>query len=242
MNNPICISTGAVYKFSEDMNEEIQMLEKFSPDGVELCFADSQHLLDFKITEGNLSYLRELKAVSIHAPWIGIRYGKNQRSEDVLKAIGDLYCFVNARNVVFHADFIDDFGIFENYKPDCSIENNDWKHPFANTVLETEFLLAENKNIKFTFDFAHVLTMNSSDAPVYVEKFNDRIIQIHFSYHGRELSDHWFLHKHDSKEMQELLECLKPLNVPVILECVAADKNELPLIKKEMEYVREIFS
>jgi hypothetical protein len=240
MNNLICISTGAVYKFSEDMNEKIKMLRGFSPVGIEICFADSQHLIDFKISEENLSYLKSLKWVSIHAPWLGVRYGRNRRTDEVVKSMRYLSDLINAKNVVFHGNFADDFSFFKNCDFVYSIENSDWRY-FFHTVSEMKELFANNDDYKFTFDFAHALTVDPLDAHIYIEKFKDRLIQIHFSYLSRELSDHWFLHKHDNKEMQELLECLKPLSVPIVLECVATDESELSLIKKEMEYAREIF-
>jgi len=122
------------------------------PDGIELCFADSQYLIDFKITEENLAYLRTLKYVSIHAPWLGIRYGDNERTFIVFQKINNLYHEAGAKNVVFHADFIDSFGAFENCDFTVSIENNDWKYPF-HLVSEIELLLKDNNKFKFIIIF-----------------------------------------------------------------------------------------
>jgi hypothetical protein len=241
MDNPICISTGAVYKLTEDMNEKIGLVKEFSPDGIELCFADARYLIDFQISKENLSYLCGLKSVSIHAPWLGIRYSENPRCQDVLKAIKDLYYLINARNVVFHADFVGDFDVFRNCDFIYSIENNDWRHPF-NTVSEIGVLLSENERIKFTFDFAHALSVLPASVPNFINHFKDKIIQVHLSYHGRELSGHWFLHKYDSEEMRNLIKQLKILDVSIVLECVANDENELSLIQNEIEYVREVLN
>jgi len=241
MNNLICISTGADYKMSEDMNRKIELLKEFCADGIELCFADSQALIDFKITDENLYYLKSLKWVSIHAPWIGIRYGRNQRTDEVVKSMRYLSDLIDAKNVVFHGNFADDFSFFLNCDFTYSIENSDWRYSF-HTVLEMEKLLAESDNYKFTFDFAHALTVNSSDVSVYMSRLKDRMIQVHLSYLDKQLPDHWFLHKHDSVEMRNLLSPLKDLDVPIVLECVAANESELPMIKDEIEYVREVFS
>lgn len=241
MKNLICVSTGAVYKISEDMNKKIELLKEFSPDGIELCFADSQYLIDFKITKENLTYLCTLKYVSIHAPWLGVRYGNNERTLAVLKSINNLYCEIDARNVVFHADFIDNFSVFENYDFTISIENNEWKYPF-HLISEIELLLKNNKKFKFTFDFAHALTVSVEDIPVYVEKFKEKLIQVHFAYFDKELPDHWFSHKYDSEEIRKLSKYLKVLDVPIVLECVANDESEVSLIGKELKYVRNIFT
>jgi hypothetical protein len=242
MNNPICISTGAVYKFSEDMNEKIQMLEKFSPDGVELCFADSQHLLDFKITEENLSYLRGLKAVSIHAPWKEIVYNDNELCHQVLCTIEKLYKQINANNVVVHFKTDSDVFVVNNYNFVTSAENGEWKtEKWPNTPEGISSILGLNNKLRFTFDFAHALTVSSDDVPGYINLFSQIISEIHFSTRQKDAPDHWFLHKHDSEEIRKLLSYLKPLNVSIALECVAADESELPLIKNEMEYARWIF-
>jgi len=76
MKNPLCISTGFVYKISGDMNEKIRLLRQFSADGIELNFAFSRDLINFRITPDNLEYLKD-KRVTIHAPWKDITYGNN---------------------------------------------------------------------------------------------------------------------------------------------------------------------
>ena len=57
---------------------------------------------------------------------------------------------------------------------------------------------------------------------------------------NRNLENHWFLHKYDSKKMRSLLNNLKQTNVPIILESVAFDKGEIQLIKKEMDYIKNL--
>lgn len=34
MQNPICLSTGSVYKFASDSNERIAKVREFNPDGI----------------------------------------------------------------------------------------------------------------------------------------------------------------------------------------------------------------
>jgi hypothetical protein len=77
MQNPICISTGCLYKLLEDRNEMVKELRKFSPAGIELSFAYPEYLLNFDLDKDNLEYLRSLKFNSIHAPWENITYGEN---------------------------------------------------------------------------------------------------------------------------------------------------------------------
>ena len=241
MQNPICISTGFLYKLFDDKNEIIERIKEFSPEGIELCIANSDYLLNFKISDNNLRYLRNLKFISIHAPWQAITYGNNQKSKDVLITIEKLYKQIGARNVVFsNKELVTDFNSITSYDFIASIENDDWRKPSANTPKEIRKILSENQNLKFTFDFAHALTVSSIDIPLYINKFKDKLIEIHLAFLNRKFKDHWFLHKYDSKKIRILLNHLKNTNVPICLECVALDQNEIQLIRREIEYIKMI--
>lgn len=243
MKNPICISTGTIYKLSNDRNEMIKILQKFKPDGIELSFAYPQYILDFQISDENLKYMQSLKFNSIHAPWKEISYSDNELCHTVLKAIENLYKQINAKNVVIHFKTDSDVSVVEGYNFVTSTENGEWyTENWPKTPDAISLILNQDDNLKFTFDFAHALTVSSNDVPIYVNRYKEKISEIHFSDRQKEAPDHWFLHKNDNEEIRKLLSHLKVLDVPVVLEGVATDESELPLIGKEMEYAREIFS
>ena len=240
MQNPICISTGFLYRLTNDRNTMISRIRKFSPEGIELSFAYPQYLFDFIINKENLDYLQSLKFNSIHVPWKEITYGNNQESKNVLEFIEKLYKQINAKNVVFHKEQIEEIQIVTNYDFTASIENGDWKELAGNSVEKIEEILKGNPKLKFTFDFAHALTISSNDVSLYVNKFKDELIEIHLSMLNKNLKDHWFLHKYDSQEMRNLLNHLKNINTPIVLECVASNNGQVQLIKKEIEYIKGI--
>ena len=66
------------------------------------------------------------------------------------------------------------------------------------------------------------------------------MIEVHLAMLNKNLKDHWFLHKYDSKEMRNLLNYIKDTDVPIVLECVASNQSEIQLIKKEIEYIKAI--
>ncbi len=218
----------------------ISRIRKFSPEGIELSFAYPQYLFDFIINKENLDYLQSLKFNSIHVPWKEITYGNNQESKNVLEFIEKLYKQINAKNVVFHKEQIEEIQIVTNYDFTASIENGDWKELAGNSVEKIEEILKGNPKLKFTFDFAHALTISSNDVSLYVNKFKDELIEIHLSMLNKNLKDHWFLHKYDSQEMRNLLNHLKNINTPIVLECVASNNGQVQLIKKEIEYIKGI--
>lgn len=244
MKNPVCISTGLVYLITNDRNEMIEMLRKFSPDGIELSLADPQYVFDFSINKENLEYLRTLKFNSIHAPWKDIDYGDNQKCKDTLKAIEDLYKKIKARNVNFHlfdVNKAENTKVFNNYNFNFSVENDDFRIPGLNTVKKIDRVLKANKNLKFTFDFAHALSVSPKEIPEFINKFKSRLSQIHLSYLTKnDMKDHWFLFKHDTPKLRQLLSHIKETDVPIVLECVASDQNEIQLIKEEIKYIKTL--
>ena len=239
MQNPICISTGCVYKLSDYRNDLIEKLRKFSPMGIELSFAYPKYLLNFDINKNNLEYLQSLEFNSIHAPWEDITYGENKTSKEVLQKISKLYKQINARNVVFHKEQVEDFNSIIGNDFVSSIENDDWRNP-KHSIEDIKNVLDKNKGFKFTFDFAHALSVSSSDIPEYINYFKDKLIEIHLSIVNKDSEEHDFLHKYDSKEIRSLLQFLKDFSVPVILEAVISNLDEMEFINKEIEYIKNL--
>ncbi len=240
MKNPICVSTGFLYRLFNDRNEIISKIREFSPQGIELSFDCPESLFNFVISKENLTYLQKLQFNSIHAPWKNVKYGDSAVCKGVLEAVQKLYAMTGAKNVVFHPGQITDLGVLNNYDFIASIENMDFGKDSCKTVEQIEAILKENEWLKFTFDFAHALTVSPNDIPLHISKFKDKLVEIHLAMLNRELRDHWFLHKFDSQRMRGLLNYLKGVNAPIVLECVASDEREIQLIEKEIEYVKKI--
>jgi hypothetical protein len=243
MTKILGISTGFDYKMSEDMNEQIKIIRNLSLgdliNGIELNFAFPEKLFNFEISEENLNYIKSLEFVSIHLPWKDIIYSDNSKAREFLSSAKRLYQRINAKNVVVHTDEIKDFKIFDDYNMNVSIENDDYKKG-ANTVEQINELLNKDNRFKLTFDFAHAISISPSEVQKYIDKFEDKISEIHLAMLNREMKDHGFLHKFDNDQMRNLIKSLNLLDAPIILECVAKDTSELSLIKKEIRYIKEI--
>ncbi len=239
MRNPICISTGCLYNVIDDMNDRIEELSKFSPMGIELLFSHLNHLLSFNISKKNLEYLKDLKFNSIHAPWKEITYGENKTTKEAFKKISFLYKQIKAGNVVFHTSHIKDYSLILNSNFVSSIENSDWRNPGHN-IEDIKSILDKYEKLKFTFDFAHAITVSATDIPNYISQFKDRLAEIHISMYDKVSQEHSFLHEYNSKEIKGLLQYLKNTSVPLILECFIPGPEEIKLIKKEIEYLEKI--
>ncbi|MFH1366046.1 MAG: hypothetical protein ABIG99_01510 [Patescibacteria group bacterium] len=239
MKNHICISTGCIYKLSNDRNDLIAELRQFSPVGIELSFAYPEYLLNFNISDENLNYLRSLKFNSIHAPVENISYGKNKISKEILQKISELYKRVNAKNVVFHKESTKDYSSIISNDFISSIENDDWRKPNHN-VENIKSILDKNEELKFTFDVAHAISVSSSDILKYINSFQNKLIEIHISIMDKKIARHDFLYKYDSAEIKNSLQPLKKLSVPLVLEATISSSEEIESIGKEIEYIRKI--
>ncbi len=241
MKNPICVSSGFLYKITDDINEKISKIREFSPDGIELNIARSQYLFNFgEVNKENLAYLQSLNFNSIHAPAGEFSYGNNDKSRKTLEAIEKIYKKINAKNVVFHREQMEDINVFNNYDFIASIENGDWRRADAKTPDQVGEILEKSPNLKFTFDFAHAFSVSPDDIPIYIDKLGDKLIEIHLSIIEPKTKEHWFIHKYNNRETKRFLKHLKKTNVPIVLECVAFDKNEIYLIKEEIKYIKSI--
>lgn len=239
MQNPICISTGCIYKLSDDRNDLIEKLRELSPVGIELSFVYPEYLLNFDINKNNLDYLKSLKFNSIHAPGLNMVYGANKTSERVLQKISELYKQINARNVVFHKGQIENYDLIMNNNFVASIENDDWRKPKHN-VEDVKNALDRNKGLRFTFDFAHAVSISPLSVHQYINNFKDETIEIHLSVINKDSEEHDFLHKYDNVKIRSLIQSLKVFSVPVVLEATIFDLGGIELLRKEMEYIGKI--
>lgn len=236
MKNLISISTGLIYKFEPDRNKMIQLLSKFSPDGIEISFASPDILLDFEISNENIEYLKTLPYVTLHAPWKDIRYSSNPLCEKALSKINELYKTISAKNVTVEPGEIDDYSVFDKYDFKVSTENADYRKLF-NSPDEIKKVLKNNPKFGLTFDFAHALTIDQQET----EKFFSikQITQVHMAYFDKELSDHSFVSSHSSDRIEKLIKRI-PEDIPIVLECVAETEEQINWVKKEIEYLRSI--
>ncbi|MFA7243924.1 MAG: hypothetical protein WC080_01370 [Patescibacteria group bacterium] len=236
MKNLISISTGLVYKFTDKRNEMIRMLREFSPDGIELSFADSTYLFDFKISEENVDYLRSLPYTTIHAPWIDIRYANNDKSKKVLDLIEKLYRKTGAKNVTIEPREIDDYSILGSYDFQISIENADIRKPFC-AAEELLSILNKNPKLKLTLDIAHSMTANPDLFDQLLS--TGKISQIHAAYFDISLSDHFFFHKYATPELIAQIKKI-PENIPLVLEAVAGKREEISSVRDEIKFLRSL--
>ena len=231
MNNIIGISTGAVI-WEEAINDKIAVLKKAEIKAVEVLFRKTIDL-DEKISSENISYLKQLDYLSIHAPFLNEKHRVFYKNDFFLKKIQQIYAFLNAKAVVFHPNLISNWDIFENIEMNACMENMPKRRGF--------FIEEALKRFRMVLDTAHALTYGQDFLDKLISEFKGRIQHIHFSdrryseYFKRVRDHEQFLFCKDIEKFQEV----KDLNCPIIIEASIRDFLNL---KKEVVCVDNFFN
>ena len=236
MKRIISVSTGLLYRITEDKNEQIERIRPFSPKGIELMLNSPESVRKIKLKEENISYLRSLEFVTIHAPSAsGVIYQNDKETEGLLEKLSFLYNEVGAKNITFHIDQITDCDILSSYPWQYSVENSDNRKSCGQKPEEMEKFLIKDNQAKFTFDFAHAMQVN----PDYVKKFlelKEKISEIHVSVCQTQLKEHHFISRNLTKIIEKKLNLL-PAGCPFVTEAVAISEEEVPYIKTEILFL-----
>jgi len=239
MKKIISISTGLLYRITDDKNQQIERIKCFSPGGVELMLNFPEAVTKLKLSEKNIEYLKSLEFTTIHAPSAsGVLYSNNEETKNLLKKLNLIYKKIGAKNITFHLDQIKDYGILQSHSWQYSIENSDNRKSSGQKLGEMKKILDKNKQAKFTFDFAHAIQVN----PNYVKGFLDlreRISEIHISVCQPKFKEHHFISRNLTEDIKDKLKLL-PLDLPLVTEAVALSEIETPYIEKEISFLSSL--
>jgi hypothetical protein len=238
MDNPICISTGCLRWVGADLDDKISMARNFEPDSIEVYLADLADV-NQPVTPDNSAYFKQSMYRSIHAPSRRSTYDNSSVINMFLKRLTDFKYNLGVSNIVIHPSAIFDMSVIRAYDLNPSIENEDFRGKYSTPEALDEFF-EKNADLNFTLDVAHALSL-SDPLEIYVDLFKHRLNEIHFSVLKPGSKDHEFAHKHDSQELRDALACLKEYShIPIVLEGAVPNIDELPLIQREMDFVRAL--
>ncbi len=236
----LSLSTGSVWKAVDNRIEGVHLVEKlFSSliDGVELCLIDQKGFEEFELDKKSIKFLKGMKFNSLHTP--SREYGKSRQSKKILEKIDKISQIIKLEHVTFHPNHVKDFSALKKFEFKTCIENlacgemhKGWQFP-----KEIKAFLEKEKDIGFCFDVSHAMS-NGINPKEFLELLGERISCIHLSAiekEGRE--NHKFVFN-SSKQAQKKIEPVFTFGVPLIIE-VALEKEKIPLIKKEISFVRK---
>lgn len=76
-------STGDLFESELSLDEVIELYHSTEADAIEVSFGDPRVLLEHRFSEELKEMLRDFSYLSIHAPFINLKYGNNKEKEKV---------------------------------------------------------------------------------------------------------------------------------------------------------------
>jgi hypothetical protein len=229
-------SIGCLYRTDMPLVKRARLYRSLGASAIELGFSRPGEAGDFKVSPNLVYEISKYDYVSLHAPWKGIVYKKDQTSDRLIADLKRISQRLPVKNIVLHPNVVEDFEYVEGTGLPFSIENMDRTKRSWN-VPEDFNTLVKNYRFGFVLDLQHAYqkdpTMRTSDE--FVSVFGSRLREIHVSgCNGCET--HYPVHV--SKNRDEICKILElGLEVPKILEGML--HGDVPsMASRELEFVR----
>jgi hypothetical protein len=233
----IGFSTGSLYKLNISMDENVALLHSLGMEAIELSFATPKELFSYKPTLETQNILKNFRYISIHAPWKNVGYSSGPKTEKLLHKLNYLCSKMHVKGVVLHPDTILDFQNIAKTKFPFLMENLA-KKKYSDDSKQFE-ILKEKYDFGFVLDVQHAYLKDPSMelAEKLFKVMGNKLRQLHVSG-GSASESHSLIHLSNNKEAIENF--LKEHNkVHWILEGIV-EKDVLPRLKKELEYLKKL--
>jgi hypothetical protein len=232
-------STGCMHNLGISYNDSLNNYSSFPVEAIELSFAVPNDLFKFNPNKYFLNLIKLYGYASIHAPWKGIRYGKNEETGNVVKGLTKLCEDFYVDGIVIHPDVVDDFFVLEKSNLPFLIENMDIRKKLGIKPEEFE-RFKRDYSFGFVLDIEHAYEHDPSMnmAKELIEVMGDRLRHLHVSGQDFKTKYHSLIYDADNKEeITKILRIKK--DVPWILEGILSQDFEEE-IKRELEFLGNI--
>jgi len=242
--------TGCLYKIIDPASKEaIDKIKSTNANAIELCGVLKKRFDKTKENFFNLNIedLKDFSYISLHAP-DDVVYDNNPETIELLNKIDELNKKLNFNLIVFHPDVIKDFSIFCNYNFPIAFENMDNRKKSFKFVEDFSELL-KNEKFGLVIDLTHAYTCDLTGelAERFIEKYKDKIKQIHCSgnySHGEDNQQHFpaYLEVEYYKKIDtpnNIILSNIPMDIPIIIESVFP-KETIDItesLKKEFNFI-----
>jgi len=237
MKKMICFATGSIWRWAENRGELLSFIKKLHVQGVELTTGNISQFYKFRMSAKDISWLREMDRVSIHAPFRMKRDARSPKEvENILEMLEKMYQKTKATLVIIHPLDLPPLEVLSNYSMAISTENLPKNRKI--TIRKLKNIMAKYPEMGFCLDVGHAYSWDRFMVGKLVDAFRDRITQVHL--HGcYRKKDHLSL-RNVSKTYIKSLEPIRSLNVPLVIEEDMIFRN-LAKLCEEVEYVHRVF-
>jgi hypothetical protein len=179
--------------------------------------------------------LNKFNLVALHLPYKDVSYKNDKSTKSILSKVRFLHLKYNFNLISFHPDKVEDWKVFKDFTNlPLAVENMDCTRKDGRNIQDIKEILDDYKSFDFVLDLQHCYTIDKSMklALKFVKKFKNKIKEIHISgYHNK--YNHFPLFK--TKQNKIIINELKTLNKPIIIESDLSDFNEG---EKELSYIK----
>lgn len=172
---------GNIWRWSSSTNRNglFRFIKHLNISGVEITFSSEKELHDFNLSKENISWLRTLSYVTIHAPFTLFASKNHEKIVQHLKAISALYHRIDAKNVIVHPGPLEDMALLGRFAFNVSVENMPPKDRFDIAALKR--ILDEFQEYSLCLDVSHAYLWSKFETGNLIEAFGPRISQVHLS-------------------------------------------------------------
>jgi len=235
-------ATGNFYKFLDKISV-VEFINSLGVDGIEYTYG--RHYEERPITKLDETILLTKKDVSMHVPFGFLKKQANlERDTSNFKKMLFDYQRIGAKRLVMHPTQIPPQELLllgkrkgtqyitENLRKRHGNDKHEGHERFG-----FETVLNEHKDFGLCLDTAHAYSWAKNETNDIIDKWSDRIMQIHFSvthYQTNHLGT-----TNASKRFLESMKCLKQLDVPIVIE---EDMNTInqKIVLKEINAIKKI--
>ncbi|MBN2899634.1 MAG: hypothetical protein JXO44_12750 [Clostridia bacterium] len=223
----IAISTAAFCLWDIGPERKLQICKDFGFEHVVIAFSTLKMLKQFSSSDKLCQQLSSFKAISIHAPWRGIKYKNNKATKEIVDCLNLIMDKVSISTVIFHFDCIEDFQWLKTCQFDYCIKNparHSWDE--FNTAIEQH-------------GFDSVLDINRATRfedymDQYLQKHSNSLKAVHVSGYMEDLGRTPIV----ESGQQFLLDKLKPVDAPMIIEGLFSP-GDFQSIRDEIQVIQE---
>jgi len=231
MNKPLGFATGSIWRWmkSNNRNELLEYIRALEVQAAELTTGSEEELYSLQLSNENITWLRKLQHVSIHAPDLHNSAGKPGRLRRQLEALENLASLIKASRVVVHIEDLPADEILETLSFPISIENTGpGNYSSPGQIAE---VLNHYPDFNLCLDLAHAALISEQETGILISRFRDRISHIHLSGIRRN-NDHQSLINATESFYRSIIPALE-LNVPFLIE-EDIQNGGIEYLKKEL--------
>ncbi|PLW79912.1 hypothetical protein C0585_05390 [Candidatus Woesearchaeota archaeon] len=209
----ICFALGNIWRFSESDNRAdlLEKIQHLDIEGVELTIGTVHELENFELKKSQIKWLKQLKYVSIHAPFKLL--SDPNKIKIYLDKLQKIYDLTNAKTVIIHPDNLPEKKLLKKYSMHVSTENMVKR---KNITIPKLKKIIEEYGLGLCLDVAHSYFWSEKETKKLIDEFKEIITQVHFSNNYRR-KDHLPFDK-VSKSFLRSINPLKDIEVPIIIE------------------------